>query len=279
MAPATNDGSIERNDGLAGANDGFAVRRVVVALDAVGDATGALAAAGELARRWHCGLAGVFVVDAALTQLAGFPEVRQVCFAGGGCQTLMPADLEADIRAREARARRALADAARRAGTTFSFSVLRGGFSPDRAGLAADDLLVVEGALRMAAGRTAFEARWRRVAEAAAHPVLMLRRRGGSRPGPVLCLYDGSPAAARGLAAAARLAGDRDAQLVVIADADAESLQVRMPLGRPPRIMRPPAGGWRRAVAAARPSLVVAPAGAPADTWSEAGDADILLVR
>jgi len=261
----------------------FAVGRVVVALDAQCDHLAAIETACEFAGRWRCAMAGIFVVGSDLVRLGDLPGIRQVCLGSGGA--LPGADLEHDIAALERRARRVLADAARRVGAEASFTVARGGIDA-ASGLADDDLLIVEATVRPFAGGFALETRWRRLAETARHPVL-LRRRRAAAAGPVACLYDGSPAAEGVLAAAARLAGDRGQPLVLILAADlddgAEAALAPALEGRRPaaRIVRAGTGeaGWSRSLAAERPALVVVPAAMPASRWATTPDADVLLLR
>ncbi|MCC7275500.1 MAG: hypothetical protein IT561_22715 [Alphaproteobacteria bacterium] len=268
-------------------NERFEVRRVVVALDALCDNRGALAVASDLAARWRCAFAGVFVVDASLVHLGALPGVRQVRLSGGGVQPLEASDLEADIAARERQARRAVAEAAGRLGTTYSFSVARGSLSEELAGLGGDDLLIVEGTARRYGDRAGLESRWRRVAERVRNPVLLLRRRAAA-PGPVVGLYDGGPGSVRAIAAAGLLAADRGSPLLVVigsdADAQAEAAlaEVLAALRPPPRFVRVAAddsAAWRRAVAAARPALLVVPTAMSDERWASAGDADVLLMR
>ncbi|BBK38948.1 hypothetical protein STAQ_40260 [Allostella sp. ATCC 35155] len=261
----------------------FAVRRVVVALDAQCDHVAAIETACEFAGRWHCTVAGIFVVGSDLVNLGGLPGIRQICLASGGA--LSGTDLEGDIAAIERRARRVLADAARRIGAETSFAVARGGID-ETTGLSADDLLIVEATVRPFAGGFALESRWRRVAEAARHPVL-LRRRRSARPGPVAGFYDGSPAAERALAAALHLAEERDQPLLLVLAAEldegaeaaiAPALEGRRP---PARMIRAAAGdaGWGRVAAGPKPALLVVPAEMPTARWAGVPDADVLLLR
>lgn len=265
-----------------GLRSGFAIRRVVVALDAQCDHVAAIETACEFAGRWHCAVAGIFVVGSDLVHLGGLPGIRQICLASGGA--LSGADLEGDIAAIERRARRVLGEAARRIGAETSFAVARGGID-EAAGLSGDDLLVVEATLRPFGG-FALESRWRRVAEAARHPVL-LRRRRSARPGPVAGFYDGSPAAERALAAALRLAEERAQPLLLVLAAEldegaeaaiAPALEGRRP---PARMLRagPGEAAWGRVAAGLKPALLVVPAEMPTARWAGVPDADVLLLR
>ncbi|BBK29758.1 hypothetical protein EDC65_5403 [Stella humosa] len=265
----------------------FTVGRVVVALDAQCDHGAAIATACEFAGRWRCAVAGVFVVGADLVHLSGLPGVRQVCLSSGVGQALPGGDLAADIAALEARARRALAAAADRIGQQSTFSVARGGLAAEGVDLAGDDLLIVEATVRPFGGSFAFETRWRQVAAAARHAVL-LRRRRSMAAGTVACLHDGSAASGRALAAAAGLADDRGQPLAVLLAPDlpagAEAgLSSALAGRRPPaRIQRVGPGGdaaWVRAGAALRPALIVVAADLSTDRWAGVPEADVLLVR
>lgn len=259
----------------------FVVRRVVVALDAQCDNRGALAAAREFAGRWRVNLSGVFVIGTDLLHLSGLPGVRQTCLSWERTGPLAGSDLEADLALLEGRARRGLAAAARLAGVESSFAVARGGFPSDTIPVGHDDLLVVEGLLRPFGGRFAVENRWRRVAEQARHPVLLIRRQAAG-PGPVACFHDGSEAADRALAAALRLADERGQPLVVLSADPPPDLDAWRGNARPPRLVRVAGAaddGWARAAAAVRPTLLVVPAGMPAARWAAVADADVLLMR
>jgi nucleotide-binding universal stress UspA family protein len=263
----------------------FAVRRVVVALDAQCDNRGALSTALEFAGRWRVGVSGVFVIGTDLLHLSRLPGVHQMSLTAGAAP-LAGEDLEADIALLEGRARRSLAAAARQAGVEASFAVARGAFPAEAEAMSSDDLLVVEGVLRPFGGGFALENRWRRVAEQAPCPVLLIRRRGPGT-GPVACFYDASEGADRGLAAALRLAGDRGQPLYILfpdaaADAVARLAPVLRDLRPQPRLVRLAGvadGVWVRTAAVFRPTLVVVPAGMPAGRWAPLGDADVLLIR
>lgn len=264
----------------------FAVRRVVVALDAQCDNRSALATALEFAGRWGVRLSGVFVIGTDLLHLSGLPGVQQTCLSWERTGPLAGADLEADIALLEGRARRDLGAAARAAGVESSFTVARGGFPSAATPVEPDDLLVVEGVLRPFGGGFALENRWRQVAEQAHHPVLLIRRR-ASGTGPVACFHDGSEGADHALIAGLRLAGERGQPLVVLyGDAAADAVADLAPMLRdirpPPRLVRVAGtadGAWLRAAAAVRPTLLVVPAEMPAGRWAALADADVLLIR
>lgn len=257
------------------------VRRIVVALDALCENHGALAAGARLAQRWRCDLQGVFVIDADLVHLGELPGVRQVGLSVADCGLLDPVGLAQNLAGLEARARRACAEAARAAGIAVTFAVVHGDMVGAAVDLTEEDLLVVEGSTRAFVGRLRFESRWRRHAAAARQPVLLLRRTTDAG-GPVMCLYDGGAAAERALVLAARLAADRDDRLVILAAPGTEPTLIAAvgkthPHARIRRLDGDSDSTWRQAIDLLAPALIVTPADAPAERWA-ASTADMLLV-
>src|SRR5690606_9802109 len=59
----------------------FAIRRVVLGLDAVSELREAVDTAAALAKSWHAELHGLFIRDAGLLRLAELPFVREVTLA------------------------------------------------------------------------------------------------------------------------------------------------------------------------------------------------------
>ncbi len=180
--------------------------RVLVGLDASPASLGALAAAAELAARLGAELAGLFVEDEELLRLAALPFAQVVRATSGARERLDPVSAEAALRAFAARARDALERTASVRRVEYTFRVARG--SVVREVLAAADgadLLVLGAGGHARQARAAVGGTARTAAAQARAPVLLIAR--GSALGEHIAVVDdGTPAAARALAFARRLA-------------------------------------------------------------------------
>ncbi|BDG02205.1 universal stress protein [Anaeromyxobacter oryzae] len=223
----------------------FAPRRIVVALDASPASLDALAAAARLAARLGAPLAGVFVEDEELLRLAELPFAALVRAASGALQPLDLAAMEAALRALAAEARAAVDGAAARSGIGASFRIVRGRVTAEVLAAAGEGDLLVLGAAGHARGpRASVGATARAAAASARGPVLLLAR--GARLGERAAVVDdGSPAAARAVAVARRLAGEDHPPAIVRA------------AGRP--------GATAAALARLAPAVAVLPASATDD--------------
>lgn len=205
----------------------FVLRRIVVAVDASAYSLAAIEAAAELAGRTQAEVLGLFVEDINLIRLARLPFAREVSRPAGIERTL--GDLEAEIRALAAQARRALESAAERLGFRASFRVVRGSVRAEVLAAAAEaDLLILGWAGHPVGTRARLGGTARAAAEQALKPVLLVRR-GGSQLGPVAALYDGSAGAKRALRAAVVLcrAGAGELTVVLLAERREEAAALR----------------------------------------------------
>ncbi len=230
-----------------------ALSRILVALDASRASLDALSAAAALAARLGAELEGLFVEDINLLRLAGLPFAWQLSLPSGTGRPLERIDVEAELRALAARAREALAEAARPHRVAWSFRVARGQVAVEileAAGSA--DLLVLGRTARRggaAPGTTA------RAAAARASTSVLILTRDGRLAQPMLVAYDGSPAADRALELAARLEARPGMLLLLLAaptreEAAALAARAQQRLGR----TEPPP--WRWAGSARREDLV-----------------------
>lgn len=182
------------------------VRRILVALSASSPGLPALEAAVELASRMQAELLGLFVEDTELLRLASSPYAREISYPSAQGVPLTPALMETMLRTQAEWARKALADAADRAKVSWTFRSVRGSVrSVISAACQEADLLAV--------GRSAgpLGRQLRIVCTGAGRapnsiPVILLPEQGTPHPSQWLTYYDGSPAAKRGLLAAAQLA-------------------------------------------------------------------------
>jgi nucleotide-binding universal stress UspA family protein len=203
----------------------FAIRRILVALDASPHSLAALEAAAELAARMEAELVGLFVEDVQLLRLADFPYVRQVRYFSPAGAPLIRAEIESELKAQSEQARRALAEAAQRARIHWSFRTVRGEVTHELLAAAREVDLVAIGRCGWSVGGRLRVGSTAAGVVAGAIPVLVLSERGAPYV-QLLVYYDGSPSARRRLLAAAQLArGGSMGITVLVATANAESAE------------------------------------------------------
>ena len=194
----------------------LAIRRILVALDTSAHSIAALQAAADLAATLQAELRGLFVEDVNLLRLAALPFAREVRWTTASRQTLDEAEMERELQLRASQARRALIYAAEQAEAEWSFRVVRGMVSKEVIEAALDaDLLSLGRASRTRASRVPLGS----TAKAAAGKVegaVLLARMGADLEQPIIVTYDGSPPAARALAAAARMSQTNGSNLIVL---------------------------------------------------------------
>lgn len=192
----------------------FAVRRIVIALDATCETLPALEAAAALAARWRAELRALFVEDVSLFHIAELPFTRQVA-VGPALQPFEPAGLDAELKAIARRAERALREMAKRQNLGWSFETVRGDRAAAEALAETGDLLILECTTRPFAGHLRLRSRWQAVAERSRGRLLLLGPQRVVRP-PIVVAYDGSAAGDRALAAGLQLADDGHKRLRVL---------------------------------------------------------------
>lgn len=245
---------------------GFAVRRIVVALESACENLAALEHAAELARRAKAELHAMFIEDARLLDMAALPFTRQVNLASGVLAPLDPVDVEAEFRALAARARRCLQGLAARLDVAWSFETVRGDRASALSVADAGDLLVVETSSRAVGRSLRISTDWFATVATCGRACLLLGPARDARKN-VLVLHDGSPAGDRAVAAAEVLGGVDHARLT-IARLPGAPAEVTLRAGRGsaerPVAFRTlaalDADALRQAIAATACGLVVAPA-------------------
>ncbi|HPA96257.1 MAG: universal stress protein [Acidobacteria bacterium] len=128
------------------------IRRVLVAVDASEPSGAAAEMAAEVAALLEVALAGLFVEDLKLLELAGRPLVRRYDPLSAASLSLERPVLERTLRAQAERARRQLAAAAGRAGAAWSFRSVRGAVEREILAAARPGDLVVVGRVGWARG-------------------------------------------------------------------------------------------------------------------------------
>jgi hypothetical protein len=193
----------------------MAIERVLLALDAAGDAGGAITAAARLAARAKVRLHAVFIEDEELLTLAELPVARHVV-AGAGAGRPSTREVELQLQAAAARAREAVEIAARRHALECSFEIVRGAAATVFAAASERDLVIAAALARPVAGYLRVQSRWLEARERAPGPFL-LAQQGGLGPGGVAALLRRrSPGSARVIGAAAALAELGGGSLTVI---------------------------------------------------------------
>ncbi|MGA3293340.1 MAG: universal stress protein [Candidatus Acidiferrales bacterium] len=183
----------------------FAIRRILVALDASSHSMAALAAAAELAARLEAELMGIFVEDVALLRLADSPYAREILYPSATEAPLSRASMEAKLRAQSERARKAMEAAAEHSQVQWSFRAVRGEVTQEVLAAAGGADLLAMGKVGWSFGGEARMGSTAREAATSATPVLLLPEGGLPPDARVLVHYDGLPDGKRRLLAAAQL--------------------------------------------------------------------------
>lgn len=169
--------------------------RVVVAIGAAMPAQTAVQAAVDLAAAVGAALEGLFVESADLLRVSALPGARETSALTGTRRQFALDDIERAFRLEAARLEQQLASQAARTNVAWSFTVTRGELT--RQALARDaELIVLEAAGQRGLLPAAAQAR-----------------------APLLTVFDATPSAERGLAAAMRLARRTGRELVILVPA------------------------------------------------------------
>ncbi len=191
------------------------LRRILVALDASPYSHAALEAAVTLAMRLRSEIQAVFVEDINLLRLAELPFAREVRFGQAGAHQVRGEDVQRGLRARAAVLRRHVEEVAEQSKVSSTFRVVRGAVAGELLAAALEADLLAMGRLGHSVARHARLGSTARAAIArAVSPVLLVHPT--MENGPMLVLYDGSPAGARALELAAHIAGDEGEFRVLI---------------------------------------------------------------
>lgn len=201
----------------------WAIRRILVALDASANSRAALETAVNLAALLRSEVHGLFVEDINLVRLTELPFVREILFAAPALRQLESEELQRKLRARAAVLRHELQELTGEHKVPGYFRVIRGAVEQELLTAATEmeaDLLAV-GRLGHSIGRRGrLGSTARAVVMRAAPAVLLVRTDVGS--GPIVTLYDGSATGRRALSLAARLAGPSGDLRVLVWGADEE---------------------------------------------------------
>jgi len=183
----------------------FAIRRILVALDASPYSLAALEMAANLAATMEAELAGLFVEDVDLLRMADAPSAMEIAYPGEA-SPMSRTIMEGKLRAQSEQIRNTLAAAADRAQVRWSFRTVRGEVASTLLAAASQHDIVAIGRLgwsfarRPRIGSTALELATSSI------PLLLISQRSALTNLRLLVYYDGSPASRNALQVAAKVA-------------------------------------------------------------------------
>lgn len=191
-------------------------RRILVALDASKESLAALDAAAQLAARLHAELAGLFIEDADLLNLAGLPFSREAPLLSRAGRLLDLERLEQELKSKAAIARQALARRAESLHLQWSFRTARGRVDAELLAAAAEaDLIAVGKSTRPLTGDLRLGRRARTVAAQSARSMLFASPASCPGDAPLAAVYDGSTRSGAALSLATRLAEREGRRLLI----------------------------------------------------------------
>jgi nucleotide-binding universal stress UspA family protein len=207
-------------------DDGAAIRRLVVLLDASRASRAALEEAADLAARRGFELLGLFVEEEALLRSAGLPFAREIGPTSAALRPLDPARIERRLRAQAREMQQLLQGLTRRYAITASLQVARGAVVAQAlAYITPSDLIVVgkTGWSSLRPGRLGSTPR--SLVAQASLAVMVLGEAGGAQAHPTMVLFDHPEAGPRALAMATQIARrDGRTLTVLLPPADPETL-------------------------------------------------------
>ena len=191
------------------------IRRLLLALDATCSDENCLTIAVELAARLEVDLAGLFVEDVNILRSAALPFVHQFSPLTAASASFEVEETERELRRFASKLERQVSAAADQRRVKWTFQVVRGLAARvvAQAALATDLVAVAETAPRALMGLSV--SRTVREAIREAGRALLLLRPGVKTEGPIVMIYDGSPAADEAVDVALKLLVGIDAALEV----------------------------------------------------------------
>lgn len=278
----------------APAEGGKATGRILAGLGPAGDEMQTIEAALALAEALRAEIAGHFVEESNLLDLAALPFAKAFRPTGKGAVPLELAQMQQQIARAGANWRRQLSLRAERSRIACTFSTTRGEYCAEIAKAAAStDIVVVNPANVAGSARNAIAALLDAIRDPAVTVLLPLQRPLTPRGPVVLLAGDGTPGD-EAIGLAARIASMTGSELVLLtlagSDADIEAMRLAayQSLGRDIRVEPARHGGIAAAaekVGALEPSFVVWPTdrgsltGADAEALLRAARAPLLLAR
>ena len=196
-------------------------RRILILLDASAESLAATEATAELAAALRAELVGLFVEDAELLELAGYPLARVLDPLTGTLHPLDGLALDNRLRAQAMRARDTLLRTARARGVLCSFRVERGKVLEEIQVASKEVDLVTLSRVGWSAGRGRLGSTAQAVLSAGSRSVFVHGRKAPSGA-PVFVCYDESSGSRAALELAAELASRGGSPLSVVVFAPSE---------------------------------------------------------
>jgi hypothetical protein len=191
------------------------IRRLLLALDGTCSDDECLVIAVELAARLEVELEGLFIEDVNILRSASLPFVRQVSPLTASAQPFEREETERELKGFASRIERHLSAAADQRRVKWSFRVVRGVASREVTQSAVDtDLVAIAETAPRSLLHTSASRTLREAVREAGRPLLLLRP-GVKTEGPIVMIYDGSPAADEAVDVALKLLVGIDAALEV----------------------------------------------------------------
>lgn len=219
----------------------FAIRRILVALDASPHSLAALDMAAELAAQMEAELAGLFVEDVDLLRTAESPAAREIAYPAAADRPLDRSIMERKFRAQSELIRETLAATAHRARVPWSFQTVRGQVAATLRAAVGEHDLVAMGRVGWSLGRALRIGSTALELATSSIPLLFISHRaalGKLRP---LVYCDGSAESKNALLIAAELAAGGAKGITVLlpaADFENQRAQVQDLLGGQPLDLR-----------------------------------------
>lgn len=201
---------------MTAAHEALDFRRILVALDGSKESRAALAAAANLAAQLDAELAGLFIEDSDLLNLAALPFSREAPALSRTGRLLEPEQLARDLKTMAAMARQALVRTAEASHLQWSFRTARGHVGAELLAAARDaDLIAVGKGTRPLSGQVRLGRHTRSVATETACSMLFASTVVCPGDAPLAVVYDGSGPARGALALAVRLS-EREGKRVLV---------------------------------------------------------------
>lgn len=202
----------------------FAIRRILVALDASPHSLAALDMAADLAARMEVELAGLFVEDIDLLRTAESPAAREIAYPAASRHPLSRSIMERQFRAQSEQIRKTLVATAYRAHVPWSFRIVRGHVTAALRAAVGEHDIIAMGRVGWSHGRALRIGSTARALATSSLPLLFISQRAALANLRPLVYYDGSAGSKEALLVAARLAaGGAKGITVLVPAADLEN--------------------------------------------------------
>jgi nucleotide-binding universal stress UspA family protein len=201
------------------------IHSIAVAIDCSPHSKASLEAAAEMAARLKAELIGIFVEDINLLHMAGLPFAEEIRMYSSDTVKLDTGQLERLLRQQAKKAREMLQHTAQALTLRHTFRVLRGMVSEQVMSAAPEaDMLVLGRSGRSPSCRKGLGSTARTALYEGKMSVMLMRPGVTAAEGPLLVLYDGSPASKRALTTALEIAGPSSTLNLLVTSPDPDAI-------------------------------------------------------